>query len=171
MENVYFKGQPVHLEWNLIEKGSSAPDFTAVNQEFNEIKLSDYTSDIIVLTSFLSLDTSTCDLQVKTFNKEALKFTSGITVLGISMDLPFAQKRFCEMNGIKNVDVVSDYRYRSFGENYGLLVKELKLLARAVLIVRNRIVEYVNVNRELSEPPDYDDALNALARLSGGPKR
>ena len=167
MDAVYFKGKPVHLEGNLAQKGAPAPDFTAVNQEFEEVKFSDYKDRIKVLTSFLSLDTSVCDLQVKKFNEEAVKLASGIRVIGISMDLPFAQKRFCEMNEIKNVEVVSDYRYRSFGENYGLLVKEFKLLARSILIVEDGILSYVNVNRELSEPPDYEDALNVLGRMRG----
>ncbi len=167
MRQAFFKGQPVHLEGEAAEKGAPAPDFTAVNQEFEEVRFSDYRDEIKIITSFLSLDTSTCDLQVKRFNTEAVKLSSGARVIGISMDLPFAQKRFCEMNEIKNVEVISDYRYRSFAENYGLLIKEFKLVARAILIVKNGILEYINVNSELSEQPDYENALRALEEMSG----
>lgn len=167
MKELYFKGKPVHLEGNTAEKGGPAPDFTAVNQDFEEVKFSDYRDKIKVITSFLSLDTSTCDLQVKRFNTEAVKLASGIRVTGISMDLPFAQKRFCEMNEIKNVEVVSDYRHRSFGENYGLLISEFKLLARAIIIVKEGTIEYIDINRELSEEPDYERALEALREIAG----
>ncbi len=167
MKEAYFKGSPVHLEGKTVRKGDPAPDFTAVNQEFEEVKFSDYEDKIIVITSFLSLDTSTCDLQVKRFNEEAVKLSPGIRVLGISMDLPFAQKRFCEMNEINNVEVVSDYRHRSFGENYGLLIKEFKLLARSIMIVKDGVLEYMNINSELSEEPDYNSALDALKKIAG----
>lgn len=168
MKQVYFKGSQVHLEGNTAEKGGRASDFTAVNQEFEEIKFSDYEDKIKVITSFLSLDTSTCDLQVKRFNTEAVKLSSGIRVIGISMDLPFAQKRFCEMNEINNVEVISDYRHRSSGgKNYGLLISEFKLLARAIIIAKEGTIEYININKELSEEPDYDRALEALNRFSG----
>jgi thioredoxin-dependent peroxiredoxin len=162
-----FKGSPVTLEGSLVREGAAAPDFTAVDQEFQEVKFSDYKDKVKVITSFLSLDTSTCDLQVKRFNTEAVNLSSEVRVIGISMDLPFAQKRFCEMNEIKNVDVVSDYRHRSFGENYGLLIKEFKLLARAVVIVKDELVSYVSVNREFSEEPDYEAALKALKKITG----
>ncbi len=170
MGDVYFKGDAVHLEGKLISAGDPAPDFTAVDQQFAEVKFSDIKENVVVLTSFLSLDTETCDLQVKKFNEEAAGFPGGVSVVGISMDLPFAQKRFCEMNGVKNVSVISDYRHRAFGEKYGLLIKEFKLLARAILIIKNGIVEYVSVNGEFADPPDYEGALKALERITTSEK-
>ena len=87
---------------------------------------------------------------------------------GVSKDLPFAQERFCAMNGIDRVTVLSDYRDNSFGDNYGLLIRELKLLARAVIILRDERVAYVQVNRELTEEPDYERAMRKISELLGG---
>jgi thiol peroxidase len=106
---------------------------------------------------------------VKEFNKKALNFSSDIAVMGISMDLPFAQKRFCQENDINNVTVVSDHRDASFGLNYGLLIKELRLLARSIIIVdKEDIVRYIQVVGELTNPPDYEAALKALQDVLKG---
>ncbi|MDD5454957.1 MAG: thiol peroxidase [Candidatus Ratteibacteria bacterium] len=164
--NIKFKGNTVTLEGNLIKTGVKAPDFKVVSQDMKDVTLADFKGKVKVITSFLSLDTSVCDLQVKEFNQEAIAFSSDIVVLGISKDLPFAQKRFCEMNGIKNVTVLSDYKYSSFGKNYGLLIKEMQLLARAVLILdKNDVVRYVQIVEELSKQPDYEDVLKALKEI------
>ena len=102
-------------------------------------------------------------MQVKEFNKQALSLSKDVAIIGISKDLPFAQARFCSDNNIKNIKVLSDYKYSSFGMNYGLIVSELNLLARGVLIIdKNNILRYFKVVDELTAPPDYDDALKAL---------
>lgn len=163
---IFFKGGPVSLEGSPVSEGSPAPDFTAVNQELEEVSFYGFGEKVKVITSFPSLDTPVCDLQVKRFNEEAAKLP-GVRVIGISMDLPFAQKRFCELNGIKNVEVVSDYRHRSFGRSYGLLIKELQLLARSVVVVDGDRVSYAGINSELTEAPDYDSALAAISEAAG----
>ena len=170
-KTIQFKGTPLTLVGRRITPGDSAPDFRVVSADLKEVALSDFGSKIKVITTFPSLDTPVCDLQVKEFNKKALEFSSGIVVLGISKDLPFAQKRFCSENEIKNVSVLSDYKYSSFGINYGLLIKEMNLLARSVLIIdQNNIVRYTRIVDELSAPPDYEDALKNLKEVMNNPE-
>ena len=162
-KKVTFKGSPMTLVGRSVKEGKPAPDFKVVNTELKDIGLSDFQGKIKVVTFFLSLDTPVCDLQVKEFNKRASKLSSDIVILGLSKDLPFAQARFCSDNEIKDIKVLSDYKYSSFGMNYGLIVSELNLLARGVLIIdKNNILRYFKVVDELTAPPDYDDALKAL---------
>ncbi|HLD35650.1 MAG TPA: thiol peroxidase [Planctomycetota bacterium] len=166
---VTFKGQTVTLEGEELKIAQEAPDFIAVTQDMKEIRLADYQGKIKVITSFPSLDTPVCDLQVKEFNKRAARLSDDVVVLGISMDLPFAQARFCQENEIKNAVVVSDYRYASFGWNYGLLIKELRLLARSVIILdKNNVVRYIQIVSNTGTPPDYDSALTKLAEIKQG---
>jgi len=169
-KTIQFKGTPLTLVGRTIKPGDSAPDFRVVSADLKEITLADFASRIKVITTFPSLDTPVCDLQVKEFNKKALEFSSDIVVLGISKDLPFAQKRFCSENEIKNISVLSDYKYSSFGINYGLLIKEMNLLARSVLIIdKNNVVRYARIVEELSTPPDYEDALKNLKEVIDNP--
>ena len=160
------KGKPVHLEGTDIKKGDKAPAFTVVSQSLEDVHFSDFGGKIKVITSFPSLDTPVCDLQLKEFNKRAVNLSRDVVVIGVSKDLPFAQKRFCDMNGIKHVTVLSDYKYSSFGKAFGVLIQELQLLARAVFIIdKNDIVQYIQIVQELSTQPDYDDALKNLERI------
>lgn len=170
LEGVRFKGSPMTLTGRYLAAGNTAPDFRVVSQELKEITLADFESKIKVITSFPSLDTPVCDLQVKEFNKRAPELSSDVVVLGISKDLPFAQKRFCSSNDIKSINLLSDYKYSSFGINYGLLVKELNLLARSILILdKNNILRYKQVSQELTNPPDYADALKILKNIVDAP--
>ena len=169
-KNVTFKGSPMTLEGAPVKEGQIAPDFKVVDPDLKEIRLSDFKGKIKVITFFLSLDTPVCDLQVKEFNKRASTLSSDVVILGLSKDLPFAQKRFCHDNEIKNINVLSDYKYSSFGINYGLLVKELNLLARGVLIIdKDDILRYFRIVDELTAPPDYDDAIKALEDIIKNP--
>jgi len=164
---VTFKGTPMTLVGRDLTVGSPAPDFKVVSQEMKDVCLSNFKGKIKVITFFLSLDTPVCDLQVKEFNKRASGFSSNVVVLGISKDLPFAQKRFCQSNDIKNVVVLSDYKDSSFGLNYGLLIKEMNLLARGVAIVDKKdILRYMEIVEELTTPPSYEEALKALAEVA-----
>ncbi len=167
---ITFKGSSLTLIGRVLKGGTLAPDFRVVTQDLNESGLSDFAGKIKVITSFPSLDTPVCDLQVKEFNKRAAEFSADTVVLGISKDLPFAQKRFCQQNTIKNVSVMSDYKYSSFGINYGLLIKELNLLARAVVIVdKNNVLRYIRIAEELTIPLDYEAALVKLQEVIANP--
>lgn len=163
---VNFKGNPLTLEGDALQVGAKAPDFSVVAQDMKDVTLADYEGKVKVITTFLSLDTATCDLQVKEFNKRATELSPDVVVLGISKDLPFAQKRFCETFKIDKVNVLSDYKTSSFGENYGMLIKELNLLARSVLILdKNNNLRYLQLVDEASNPPDYEDALKNLVEV------
>jgi thiol peroxidase len=160
---VTFQGNPLTLVGRRIQLGSPAADFKLVATDLKEIKLSDFKGKIKIISSFPSLDTPVCDLQVKEFNKKAASLSGELVVMGISKDLPFAQSRFCSTNGIKNEILLSDYKYSSFGINYGLLIKELNLLARAALIIdKNGILRYLQIAPELTRALDYSDILNNL---------
>jgi thiol peroxidase len=167
---ITFKDRPLTLVGRLIKVGKVAPDFHAISIDLKDVSLADFQGKIKVINSFPSLDTPVCDLQVKEFNKRAAEFSSDIVVVGISKDLPFAQKRFCEMNNIKNEVTFSDYKFSSFGINYGLLIKELNLLARAVVILdKNNVLRYFRLVEELTSPPDYDEALKNLTEILRSP--
>jgi thiol peroxidase len=115
-----------------------------------------------------SLDTPVCDTEIKRFNDEAAKISKDVVIIFVSTDLPFAQKRFCGEFNIKKVKTLSDHREASFGVDYGVLIKELRLLARAIFIVdKDDVVRYVQLVKELSSPPDYDAALAALKEVIG----
>ncbi len=165
-ESIAFQGEPLTLIGDSVTIGMNAPEFEVVSQEMKEVKLSDFKGKIKVISSFPSLDTPVCDLQVKEFNKLAAKFSPDVVVIGVSKDLPFAIKRFCSENSIKNEVVLSDYKTSSFGTKYGLLIKELNLLARSVQIIdKNDVIRYRQVVRELTIPPDYNEALKVLKGL------
>jgi thiol peroxidase len=167
---ITFKGNPLTLVGRSVEEGDVAPDFRVLAGDLKEVRLSQLKDPIKIITSFPSIDTPVCDMQVKEFNTRATSLSDEVVVLGISNDLPFAQKRFCEANDIARVAVLSDYRYSSFGINYGLLIKELKLLARAVCILdRNHVVRYIQVVGELTVPPDYDRAIEKLHEVVAKP--
>jgi len=163
---INFKGSPLSLAGRNLKLGAPAPEFCVVSQDLKEVRLADFSNKVKVISSFPSLDTPVCDLQVKEFNKQAAGFSDEVSVVGISKDLPFAQKRFCQENNIKNETVLSDYKTSSFGINYGLLIKELNLLARSVLIIdKNNTLRYFKIVGELTSPPDYADALKSLEEI------
>ena len=168
---VTFKSSPLTLVGRVLKEGLTAPDFKVITGDLKEVGLADFSGKIKIITSFPSLDTPVCDLQVKEFNQRAAGFSSEVIVVAISKDLPFAQKRFCQEHEIKNVLVFSDYKLSSFAINYGLLIKELNLLARSVLIVdKNDIVRYIQIVGELTHSPDYEAALNRLQEVIKNPK-
>lgn len=168
---VTYKGNTLTLVGRVLKEGAKPPDFRVISQDLKEVALSNFEDKIKIITSFPSIDTPVCDLQVKEFNKRAIGLSSDVIILGISKDLPFAQKRFCQANDIKNVVVLSDYRYSSFGINYGLLIKELNLLARSVIILdKGDVVRYIQIVSELTTPPDYEDALKNLSEVIKNPK-
>lgn len=167
---VNFKANPLTLVGRDLGQDKLAPDFKVSSGDLKDVTLADFEGKTKVITTFPSLDTPVCDLQVKEFNKKAAGLSSDVVVLGISKDLVFAQKRFCDANNIKNVVVLSDYKYSSFGINYGLLIKELNLLARAGLILdKNNVLRYIQVAEELTNQLDYEDVLKNLQEVLKNP--
>ena len=169
-KKITFHNNPLTLVGRVIKEGGKAPDFSVTGQDLKEVKLSDFSGKIKILTSFPSLDTPVCDLQVKEFNKRATAISSEVAIVGISKDLPFAQKRFCETFEIKNIGVFSDYKTSSFGINYGLLIKELNLLARSVWILdRNDTIRYIQIVPELTQAPNYQEVIAKLEEVVKSP--
>jgi thioredoxin-dependent peroxiredoxin len=172
---ITFKGQPLALTGKPAKIGKPAFNFKLVSQDLKIVRLSDFSGKIKVINFFPSLDTPVCDLQVKEFNQRASGLSQDIVVIGVSKDLPFAQARFCSVNEIKNEVVLSDYRFSSFGLNYGFLIKELNLLARGSLIIgRDDRIRYIQVVSEITHSVDFGEVFIALQNLlsaaSGGKK-
>jgi thioredoxin-dependent peroxiredoxin len=166
MENkgaVTMKGSPLTLIGEVIRPGMNAPDFTVIDRDMNDFSFSLTSGKLRVIASVPSLDTPVCDLEIKRFNDEISLLSKDLKVMFISMDLPFAQKRFCQEFGIKKVATLSDHRSADFGEKYGVLIKELRLLSRAVFVIDGRgIVRYAEYVKEVGSHPDYDAVLSAV---------
>jgi len=166
--NVYaIKGNPMTLTGPELKVGDTAPDFTAIDNDLQPVKLSDSKGKVRLISVVTSLDTGVCDTQTVTFNQKAAEMGDNVKLYTISMDLPFAQKRFCVARAVEKLQTLSDYNMASFGENYGLLIKELRLLARSVLIVdKNDKIAYLQVVPEGTHEPDYNSALEALKKIA-----
>ena len=165
---VTMRGAPLTLLGPDVKVGEKAPDFKVVDAAFKPVQLSDFKGQVVLVSAVPSLDTKVCSIQTKRFNAEAEKLPPDVVILTISQDLPFAQSRFCGTAGIDRVETLSDYRDASFGENYGVLIKEFRLLARAVFVIgADDVVKYVEYVKETTEHPDYEQAL-AAARTAAG---
>ncbi|ROR03290.1 thiol peroxidase [Desulfosoma caldarium] len=160
---VTMKGSPLTLVGPVISVGDTAPDFEALNNDLQPVRLSQFKGKTVILSSVPSLDTPVCDMETRRFNQEAEKLGEDVVVLTVSMDLPFAQKRWCGAAGVTRVLTLSDHRNASFGQAYGVLIKELRLLARAVFVVgKDGVIKHVQLVKETSEEPDYDAVLKAV---------
>jgi thiol peroxidase len=160
---VTMKGNPLTLVGKHVKVGDPAPDFEVVANDLSAVKFSSLRGKICIIASVPSLDTSVCDTMTRRFNQEAGKLGDDVVVLIISMDLPFAQKRWCGAAGVDNVQTLSDHHDASFGTAYGVLIKELRLLARAVFVVdKEGVVRYKQVVGELTNEPDYAAVLKAV---------
>ncbi|MBN2130575.1 MAG: thiol peroxidase [Sedimentisphaerales bacterium] len=161
------KGNPVTLVGSEVKVGRKAPDAELVANDLATVKLSSLCQGkVCILTSVPSLDTSVCDTETRRFNVEAGHLGDDVVILAISMDLPFAQKRWCGAADVKNVQTLSDHRDAAFGEAYGVLMKDLRLLARAVFVIdRDGIVRYVELVKEVASEPNYEAALDAARKL------
>lgn len=158
---VTMKGNPLTLLGKEVSVGSMAPDATLVANDLSEVKLSSFKGKKVILSVVPSLDTPVCDLQTKRFNLEASKIPN-VAVLTISKDLPFAQKRWCGAAGATAVKTLSDYR-TNFGEEYGVLIKGLGLLARSIFVLdENGKVTYTQLVKEVASEPNYEEVLNAI---------
>ncbi|MDR3603839.1 MAG: thiol peroxidase [Syntrophaceae bacterium] len=163
---VTFKGNPLTLIGKEVKVGDAAPDFTALANDLSPISLSSFKGKPLIISSVPSLDTPVCDMSTRRFNQEATALGSDVTILTISMDLPFAQARWCGAAGVQNIMTLSDHRDASFGMAYGLLIKELRLLARAVFVIdKNGKIQYLQLVPEVAQEPDYDGALDALKKV------
>jgi len=161
MAKITFKHNPVTLLGNEVKVGDKAPDFTVLRNDLSEATLADYQGKVKIISVVPSIDTGVCDAQTRRFNEEASNL-GNVQILTISVDLPFAQKRWCAAAGINNVDVLSDHRNLSFGEAYGVAIAELRLLARAVFVVDSSDkVVYTEYVSEATTHPDYEAAINA----------
>jgi thiol peroxidase len=164
---VTLKGNPVTLTGKEVKVGQAMPEAVVVANDLSEVKLSSYKGKRIILSLVPSLDTPICDLQTKRFSQEVAKLGGNTIVLTISMDLPFAQKRWCGATGTTNVVTLSDYRYAQVGENYGVLIKGLRLLARSIFVIDSKgTVQYKQIVPEIAQEPDYQATLAALQKVN-----
>ena len=163
---ITLQGNPMTLVGKVVHVGDQAPDFEVLANDLSPFKLSSLQGQVVIICSVPSLDTPTCDIETRWFNEEAAKLGPKVMILTISMDLPFAQKRWCGAAGVDRVTTYSDHREAAFGQAYGVLIKELRLLARAVFVVdKAGTLQYLQVVKELSSEPDYGEVLKAVERL------
>jgi thiol peroxidase len=157
---VTFKGGPLTLIGSELRAGDKAPDFRLIDTGLKPVTLADSKGKTRLVSVVPSIDTPVCDLQTKRFNQEASKLPANVAVLTVSMDLPFAQGRWCGLAGADKVQMLSDYREHAFGQAYGVLIKELKLLSRAVFVIGpDDRVQYVEYVKEITQHPDYEKVL------------
>ncbi|KGO12990.1 peroxidase [Clostridium botulinum] len=157
---IKFMGNPMTLEGNELKVGDMAPDFTAIDNNMKPVSLKD-TKGVRILSVVPSLDTEVCDLETRTFNSKAAEIPN-VTIYTISMDLPFAQARWCGAHGIDNVITLSDFKDRLVGKNYGTYIKELGLLTRAVFVIdSNNKITFVEYVPEVTNQPNFDKVLEA----------
>ena len=163
---VTMKGNPITLMGTEAKVGDKAPVFEAIDTELNPVNFESFRGKVCILCSVPSLDTPVCDMETRRFNNEAARLGEDVEILTISMDLPFAQKRWCGAAGVDRVQTLSDHRDASFGQAYGVLIKGLRLLARAVFVVdKEGTIRYMELVKEIASEPDYDSALEAVKEL------
>jgi thiol peroxidase len=163
---ITMKGNPLTLLGTALKVGDSAPDVELMDNSLQPVRLSSFQKNGLVIAAVPSLDTPVCDMETRKFN-EAAADLDGVGIITVSMDLPFAQKRWCGAAGIERVITLSDYRDAAFGEQYGVLIKELRLLARAVFVVdKSHTIQYLEIVKEVTEEPDYEAALSAVKDLA-----
>lgn len=167
MANVTFQNNPVTLLGKEVAVGDQAPNFTVLSNDLKPVTLEDSKGKVRLISVVPSLDTGVCAQQTRKFNEEATALGDDVVVLTVSVDLPFAQARWCGAEGIDAVQTLSDHRDLSFGEAYGVAIQELRLLTRAVFVVdQNDQVAYAEYVSEATNHPDYDKAIEAVKQLS-----
>jgi thiol peroxidase len=163
---VTMKGNPITLIGSEVKVGDKAPDFEVTANDLSNVRLGSFAGKICVICAVPSLDTGVCDRMTRKFNEEAASLGDDVKVLTISTDLPFAQSRWCGAAGVKNVVTLSDHRTTSFGQAYGLLIKDLRLLARAVFVVdKTGVIRYAELVPEIAQEPNYAQAIKAVKEL------
>ena len=160
------RGNPMTLLGPELKAGQKAPDFEVVSDSLQPVSLEKTGQAVRIFSVVPSLDTPVCDAQTRRFNEEAAKMP-GVDIYTVSMDLPFAQKRWCGAYGIDKVKMLSDHRNGSFGEHYGTLIKELRIESRAIFVVdKENTVKHVEYVKEVADHPNYEAALAAARSLS-----
>ncbi len=163
---VTLHGNPLTLSGEAIQIGTQMQDTALLGNDMNPVKLSDFKGKVVVISVVSSLDTPVCEMQTRHFNTEASQLSEDVVILTVSMDLPFAQKRWCGAAGVDKVITLSDHRTAAFGESSGLLIPDARLLARAVIILdREGIVRYYQLVKEVSNEPDYAEVLSAVKNV------
>ncbi len=161
------KGNQLTLIGTPLKVGDKVPDFVALDKDLKEIRLKDFAGKIKVFSVTPSLDTPVCNLQATRFNEEAGRLPSDIVIVNVSMDLPFAISRFCTAGGIDKIRTLSDHRDASFGNAYGVLIKELRLLARSIFIAgKDDVLRYIEIVPDITNHPNYEKALEAVKALT-----
>jgi thiol peroxidase len=164
---VTMRGNPLTLVGPEIKAGQKAPSFNAVGKGLAAVTLDEFKGKVKIISAVPSLDTPVCDAETRRFNEEAAKLPGDVQILTISMDLPFAQARWCGAAGVDKVTMLSDYKDRDFGGKYGVVMKENGLFARAVFVVdKNNNVTHVEYVKEVANQPDYDAVLNAARKAA-----
>lgn len=167
MTTVTFQGNTLHLEGALPEVGKAAPDFTLLANDLTPRSLKDYAGKVLVLVCVPSLDTPVCDMEVRRFNQEAAALSDKVRIVAASCDLPFAQARWCGAAGVTAVESASDHKDVSLGRQYGILIQELRLLARAVFVIApDGTLAYSQLVPEVTSEPDYAAVLDAVKKLA-----
>lgn len=163
---VTFGGKKLNLYGELVKVSDKAPDFKAVNNDLSSFDSKENQGKVVVYSVVPSIDTGVCSLQARTFNEEAEKLGDDVIVITVSCDLPFAQKRFCAQEGIKNSISISDYKDHDFGKKYGFLIEDLALLSRGVVIVdKNGKIAYTEYVKEVTNEVNFEAALEAVKAL------
>ena len=166
MKEVRFDNRPMHLAGTPKKVGDKAPSFNVVNQAMEDVSSDQFSGKVVVISVFPSVDTPVCNRQNKRFNKEAAGLGDGVAILSISADLPFAQKRFCDAEGIQNVFVYSDYQDLDFGMKYGFVIDELRLLTRGVVVIdKSGVIRHIEYVLDNADEPDYAKAIEVVKSL------
>nr|WP_259394892.1 thiol peroxidase [Shewanella sp. SR44-3] len=166
-QSVILGGKAAPLLGTMPSLNQPAPEFKVVDAHFAAVSLADFAGKTVLISAVPSLDTGVCALQTKRFNTEVSQFSDEVVMLTLSMDLPFAQKRFCQLENVDKLKVLSDSVWRNFGEQYGLIIKDRGLLARAIFIIDSKgILRYQQLVADVSQHPDYNKALAVLKQVS-----
>jgi len=163
---VAFDGNPLTLIGPELKAGDRAPEFVVLDKSLKEVTLRDFSGRIKIISVTPSIDTPVCHIQAMRFNQEAEKLPDTVVILNVSMDLPFAIERFCASERIEKAIPLSDHRDASFGNSYGVLIKNLRLLARAIFVIDgDDMIRYIEIVPQLTNHPDYEKALEAVKKL------
>lgn len=164
--NILFKGSPVKIEGSSLKIGSKLPAFKLTAGDLSDLDSATLAGKVVVISVIPSIDTPVCSLQTKAFNRAAADLSKDVVILTVSVDLPFAQSRWCGQEKVENITIASDFKYRTFGKSFGVVLPDLGLLCRAVFVAdRAGLVKYVEYVEEITSEPSYNDALVVVRDL------